>query len=83
MAIEMSSDGVNACVTRGLSVIQGDADTDLVDYPDRAFDYVVLSQTLQAMRAPKRSLEQTAADRRPRHRLDAQLRATGGCAGGC
>ena len=56
--IELSSDGVNACVSAGLSVIQGDADTDLFDYPDRAFDYVVLSQTLQAMRSPKTTLEQ-------------------------
>jgi methionine biosynthesis protein MetW len=56
--IELSSDGVNACVSVGLSVIQGDADTDLSDYPDRAFDYVVLSQTLQAMRAPKATLQQ-------------------------
>jgi len=56
--IELSSDGVNACVAHGLSVIQGDADTDLVHYPDQAFDYVVLSQTLQAMRAPKATMEQ-------------------------
>ena len=56
--IELSSDGVNACVSAGLSVIQGDADTDLFDYPDRAFDYVVLSQTLQAMRAPRTTLQQ-------------------------
>ncbi|MBK8176532.1 MAG: methionine biosynthesis protein MetW [Rhodospirillales bacterium] len=56
--IELSSDGVNACVSAGLSVIQGDADTDLFDYPDQAFDYVVLSQTLQAMRAPKMMLQQ-------------------------
>lgn len=50
--IELSQSGVNACVSRGLSVIQGDADTDLSDYPDNAFDYVVLSQTLQATRQP-------------------------------
>jgi methionine biosynthesis protein MetW len=56
--IELSADGVNACVSAGLSVIQGDAETDLFDYPDHAFDYVVLSQTLQAMRAPKSTLEQ-------------------------
>ena len=56
--IELSSEGVNACVATGLSVIQGDADTDLFDYPDRAFDYVVLSQTLQAMRAPRTTLDQ-------------------------
>ena len=51
--IEISQRGVNACVSRGLSVIQGDADTDLVYYPDKGFDYVVLSQTLQATRNPK------------------------------
>jgi methionine biosynthesis protein MetW len=56
--IELGADGVNACVSAGLSVIQGDAETDLFDYPDHAFDYVVLSQTLQAMRAPKSTLEQ-------------------------
>jgi methionine biosynthesis protein MetW len=54
--IELSSEGVNACVSAGLSVIQGDADTDLADYPDAAFDFVVLSQTLQAMRAPRQIL---------------------------
>ncbi len=56
--VELSQDGVNACVTQGLSVIQGDADTDLADYPSEAFDYVVLSQTLQATRNPKAVLEE-------------------------
>ena len=51
--IELSSEGVKASISAGLSVIQGDADTDLKDYPDDAFDYVVLSQTLQAMVQPK------------------------------
>ena len=55
--IELSMDGVNACVSQGLSVIQGDADTDLFDYPDHAFDYVILSQTLQATVAPREVLE--------------------------
>lgn len=55
--IELSQAGVNACVTNGLSVIQGDADTDLKDYPSNAFDYVILSQTLQATRAPKQVLQ--------------------------
>jgi methionine biosynthesis protein MetW len=50
--IELSQAGVNACVSRGLSVVQGDADTDLRDYPDSAFDYAILSQTLQATRNP-------------------------------
>ena len=54
--IEISQTGVNACVRQGLSVVQGDADTDLKDYPDAAFDYVVLSQTLQATHNPRRVL---------------------------
>ncbi len=56
--IELSQKGVNDCVEKGLSVIQGDADMDLFDYPDKSFDYVVLSQTLQATRKPKAVLEQ-------------------------
>ena len=55
--IELSQRGVNDCVAKGLSVIQGDADTDLADYPDDAFDYVILSQTLQATRQPRKVLE--------------------------
>ncbi len=54
--IELSQSGVNLCLARGLSVIQGDADTDLVDYPDDSFDYVILSQTIQATVHPKRVL---------------------------
>jgi len=56
--IELSQAGVNSCVAQGLSVIQGDADTDLDAYPDDSFDYVVLSQTLQATRNPRIVLEQ-------------------------
>lgn len=56
--IELSQEGVNACVSRGLSVIQGDADTDMHDYPDDAFDYVILSQTIQATRNPREVLKQ-------------------------
>ena len=55
--IELSMEGVNACVSQGLSVIQGDADTDLFNYPDHAFDFVILAQTLQATRAPREVLE--------------------------
>ncbi len=55
--IEISHDGVHNCVSRGLSVVQGDADTDLVDYPTGAFDYAILSQTLQATRDPKGVLD--------------------------
>lgn len=56
--LEISRAGVNACMRGGLSVVQGDADTDLKDYPDGAFDYVVLSQTLQATRNPREVLLQ-------------------------
>jgi methionine biosynthesis protein MetW len=55
--IEVSRERVNACVARGLSVIQGDADRDLDDYPDGAFDYAILSLTIQATRHPKTVLE--------------------------
>jgi methionine biosynthesis protein MetW len=55
--IELSQSGVNACVGHGLSVIQGDADRDLDAYPQGAFDVVVLSQTLQATREPRRVIE--------------------------
>lgn len=54
--VELSQEGVNASVARGLAVVQGDADTDLSDYPDDAFDYVILSQTIQATRNPKEVL---------------------------
>jgi len=51
--VELSREKVNLCVKSGLSVIQGDADRDLADYPDQAFDYAVLSLTIQATRDPK------------------------------
>jgi len=56
--MELSQAGVNACVANGLSVIQGDADTDLVYYPDLAFDYAILSQTIQATYSPRDVLKQ-------------------------
>jgi methionine biosynthesis protein MetW len=55
--VELSQSGVNACVSHGLSVIQGDADRDLEAYPAGAFDVVVLSQTLQATRNPRSVVE--------------------------
>src|SRR4029453_725437 len=55
--IELSREGVNEGVAKGLAVIQGDADTDLINYPDDAFDYVILSQTLQATRRPRVVIE--------------------------
>ncbi len=50
--IDVSAANVAGAVARGLSVMQGDADADLADYPDDAFDMAILSDTLQAMRAP-------------------------------
>jgi methionine biosynthesis protein MetW len=55
--MELSQSGVNSCVGHGLSVVQGDADRDLEAYPTGAFDVVVLSQTLQATRQPRKVLE--------------------------
>ncbi|MEI9885355.1 MAG: methionine biosynthesis protein MetW [Rhizomicrobium sp.] len=50
--IELVQQNVNACVARGLPVMQGDADTDLGEYPSAAFDVAILSQTIQATRSP-------------------------------
>jgi methionine biosynthesis protein MetW len=55
--IEIAPDRVKACVAHGLSVIMGDADRDLVDYPDQAFDYAILSLTIQATHEPRTVLD--------------------------
>ena len=55
--IELSQQNVNACVARGLAVVQGDADTDLAEYPAQVFDAVILSQTIQATEKPRAVLE--------------------------
>lgn len=54
--LELSQQNVNACVARGLPVVQGDADTDLGEYPSGAFDVAILSQTIQATFAPREVL---------------------------
>jgi len=54
--LELDPRNVSLAVARGLSVIQGDADKDLAYYPDGAFDYAILSQTLQTARAPDKVL---------------------------
>lgn len=56
--LELDPHNVAACVARGLSVMQGDADTDLAGYPDAAFDYAILSQTLQTTKRPDLVLEE-------------------------
>ena len=50
--MELDARDVATAVARGLSVVQGDADTDLADYPDDSFDYAILSQTLQTTKRP-------------------------------
>ena len=54
--LEISAEGVSACLSRGLAVVQGDADSDLDSFPTQAFDYAVLSQTLPQVRQPRHVL---------------------------
>ncbi len=56
--MELDAPSVTEAVARGLSVIQGNADTDLADYPDASFDYAILSQTLQTTVRPDLVLDQ-------------------------
>ena len=56
--LELDAGDVASAMARGLSVIQGDADIDLADYPDAAFDYAILSQTLQTAMRPHVVLDQ-------------------------
>jgi len=56
--IEIAPELVEQCVSRGLSVVQSDADRDLRDYPDGSFDYTILSRTLQTADRPDRMLEE-------------------------
>ena len=51
--LEISKDGVQKCIAKGLTVIEGNAEKDLKQFPDKSFDYVVLSQTLQAFLNPE------------------------------
>ena len=50
--IEISDEGIRECIARGLAVLQEDIDDGLKDYPDRSFDYIILNQTLQAVKKP-------------------------------
>ena len=51
--IEIKHDKVETCLKKGLSVIEGDANREIINYPKRSFDYVILSQTLQTVERPK------------------------------
>ena len=56
--LEIDPANVTAAIARGLSVVQGDANRDLGDYPDDAFDYAILSQTLQTTERPDRIVDE-------------------------
>jgi len=56
--IEIDGSNVKQAIARGVSVFQGDIDQGLADYPDQAFDYVILSQTLQQTRQPLQVLQE-------------------------
>ena len=51
--LEISKSKVQECIAKGLTVIEGNAEKDLKQFPDKSFDYVVLSQTLQAFLDPE------------------------------
>jgi hypothetical protein len=79
----VSAANVASAVARGLSVVQGDADADLGDYPDAAFDMVILSDALQAMRTALSAFERAVARRDPAGRLAATARFYDSMLGGC
>jgi methionine biosynthesis protein MetW len=56
--IELEENKVKQCISKGLSVIQGNAETELGQFPDKAFDFVILSQTLQAFYQPENVLNE-------------------------
>ena len=56
--IEISKSNVQKCISKGLTVIEGDAEKDLFQFPNSSFDYVILSQTLQAFLNPEKVLDE-------------------------
>ena len=56
--LELDQNNVQECIYKGLTVIQGNAETELYQFPNQSFDYVVLSQTLQAFYKPDRVLNE-------------------------
>ena len=56
--IEISKNNVQQCIGKGLTVIEGDAEKDLSQFPDGAFDFVILSQTLQAFLNPEKVISE-------------------------
>ena len=55
--LEISKNNVQICISKGLSVIEGNAEKDLKQFPDLSFDYVILSQTLQAFYTPEKVID--------------------------
>ena len=55
--LEISKEKVKKCLSKGLAVIEGDAEHDLKQFPDLSFDYAILSQTLQAFKSPENVIE--------------------------
>jgi len=56
--IEISKSNVQKCISKGLTVIEGDAENDLYQFPNASFDFVILSQTLQAFLNPEKVLDE-------------------------
>ena len=56
--LELNEENVNTCISKGLSVIEGNAENELGQFPDKSFDFVILSQTLQAFYKPVTVLDQ-------------------------
>jgi len=56
--LELDQSNVQKCIVKGLPVIQGDAETELYQFPPQSFDYVILSQTLQAFYKPDKVLKE-------------------------
>ena len=56
--IEISKNNVQQCIGKGLTVIEGDAEKDLSQFPDSSFDFVILSQTLQAFLNPEKVISE-------------------------
>ena len=56
--LELNQDNVQQCIHKGLPVIQGNAETELHQFPEKSFDYVILSQTLQAFYEPDKVLDE-------------------------
>ena len=62
--IEISKDNSQKCVSKGLTVIEGDAEKDLTQFPDSSFDFVILSQTLQAFLNPEIVIQELVKSRK-------------------